>query len=251
MTTASCVAAAVDAAVLAHLAPNGVLRAAINFGNSVLAQRDEVSGEALGVSVELARELGRRLGVPTALVSFDAAGKVVDALKDGAWDVAFLAVDPQRGTEILFTPPYVLIEGAYMVADDSPMNSPADVDRDGVCIATGTGAAYELHLTRSLQHATLERHGTAREALDRLAAGKVQAAAGVRQVLAAYARQHAGLRVIQPSFMAIAQAMGTPAGREAGARYLGEFIEAMKADGFVARALARSGQGDASVASAF
>jgi polar amino acid transport system substrate-binding protein len=249
MTTSSPVAA-VDRAVLAELVPNGVLRAAINFGNSVLALGVAAWGDAVGVWVVRGRELGRRLGVPTALVSFDAAGKVVEALKEGAWDLAFLAIDPKRGAEMLFTAPYVLIEGAYLVAEDSPLHSNAEVDRDGVRIATGSGAAYELHLTRSLRHATLERHGTAREAFDRLAAGEVEAAAGVRQMLMAYARQHGGLRVLQPSFMAIAQAMGTPVGRDAAARYLNDFIEEMKASGFVAQALARSGQGDAIVAPA-
>ncbi|MFL5311215.1 MAG: hypothetical protein ACJ79H_12255, partial [Myxococcales bacterium] len=77
----------------ADVAPTGRLRAAINFGNPVLAQRDEATAEPRGVSVDLARELGRRLGVPVDLVGYDAAGKVVEAVKSGAWDVAFLAVD--------------------------------------------------------------------------------------------------------------------------------------------------------------
>jgi polar amino acid transport system substrate-binding protein len=84
----------VTAEVLRDLAPTGVLRAAINFGNSVLTQRDEATDEPRGVSIDLARELGRRLRVATELVTFDAAGKVFEALKSGAWDVAFLAVDP-------------------------------------------------------------------------------------------------------------------------------------------------------------
>ena len=95
---------------LSELAPTGKLRAAINFGNPVLAQKDPATGEPRGVSVDLARELGRRLGVPVELVTFDAAGKVFAALKTGAWDIAFLAIDPARATEIAFTAPYVVIE---------------------------------------------------------------------------------------------------------------------------------------------
>ena len=103
-----------SAAVVADLAPTGKLRAAINFGNPVLATRDESTGQPTGVSVDLARELARRLGVPVELVTFPAAGKVTDALKSGVWDVAFLAIDPVRAAEISYTPPYVVIEGAYM-----------------------------------------------------------------------------------------------------------------------------------------
>jgi len=99
-----------SAATLAALAPAGVLRAAINLGNSVLARRTAATGELQGVSVDLARELGQRLGVPVEFVTFPAAGKVFEALTSDGWDVAFLAVDPARGEEIAFTAPYVVIE---------------------------------------------------------------------------------------------------------------------------------------------
>ena len=85
-----------DATVRSELAPSGKLRAAINLGNPILASRDAASGEARGVSVDLARELGRRLGVPVELVTYTAAGKVVDSAKANEWDIAFVAIDPKR-----------------------------------------------------------------------------------------------------------------------------------------------------------
>ena len=115
--------------VVKELAPNGKLRAAINFGNIVLAQKDPAGGEPRGVSAELARELAKRLGVPIEYVTFDAAGKVFDALKAGAWDVAFLAIDPVRSKGSIHGP-YVVIEGAYL-SSDSPLQTNEDVDRDG------------------------------------------------------------------------------------------------------------------------
>ena len=122
---------------LNDLAPTGKLRAAINLGNSVLAQKDAATGEPKGITPDLARELGRRLGVPVELVTFDAAGKVFDAVKTGAWDIAFIAIEPVRAAEIEFTAPYVIIEGTYMVPKDSPLKAIADVDRPGVRIAVG------------------------------------------------------------------------------------------------------------------
>src|SRR6266576_1446446 len=89
--------------VVTELAPSGKLRAAINFGNIVLAQKDPATGEPRGVSAELARELAKRLAVPIEFVTFDAAGKVFDALQKGAWDIAFLAIDPVRAAGIDFT----------------------------------------------------------------------------------------------------------------------------------------------------
>src|SRR5947209_19229784 len=141
--------------VVKDLAPTGKLRAAINLGNSVLAQG--TPQEPRGVTVDLARELARRLGLPLAMTTYDAAGKVFEALKAGSWDIAFLAIEPVRAAEIAFTAPYVIIEGNYMVPANSPLQSVADVDRAGVRIAVAKGSAYDLYLTRTLKNATLVR----------------------------------------------------------------------------------------------
>jgi polar amino acid transport system substrate-binding protein len=232
----------------AQLAPTGRLRAAINFGNSVLAQQDAAGGPPRGVSAELARELARRLGVGIDYVIFDAAGKVVEAGKAGLWDIAFLAVDPVRAAGIDFTAPYVVIEGVYLVPKDSGLHAVADVDRGGVRVAVAQGSAYDLYLTRALKHATLVRQPSGPEALELFVRDRLEAAAGVRQPIVAFAQAHPDTRLIPGRFMAIEQAMGTVKGREAGVAYLRSFIEEMKASGFVARALKASGQGDASVA---
>jgi polar amino acid transport system substrate-binding protein len=234
--------------VITDLAPSGRLRAAINFGNPVLAQRDPATGAPRGVSVELAQELGRRLGIPVDFVPFDAAGKVFDALKTGAWDVAFLAIDPVRAAEIEFTTPYVVIEGTYLVPTDSPLHTVDEVDREGMRIAAARASAYELYLTRALKHAQLIRAPSAAAAIETFLKDRLDALAGVRQVLVEIAKTHANLRVMSDRFMAIEQAMGTPRGRKLGAGYLREFVETMKSSGFVANALAQTGQVDATVA---
>jgi polar amino acid transport system substrate-binding protein len=227
------------------LAPTGKLRAAINFGNPVLAQRGP-SGEARGVSVDLAHELAKRLGVPLQMVFYDAAGKVTASLKE--WDVAFVAIDPARAADIAFTAAYVHIEGTYLVRNDSPLKSLADFDRPNVRIAVGNRSAYDLYLTRTLKQAKLERVPTSAGAVDHFIEKKLEAAAGVKQPLVRYAAANPGYRVIDGNFMTIEQAMGTPRGREAGARYLRQFVEEMKASGFVLKGLQASGQTDAAVA---
>ncbi len=232
------------------LAPSGTLRAAINFGNPVLAQRDPTTGEPTGVSVALAGELARRLGVKLQLVPFNGAGLVTDALASGAWDVCFLAIDPVRAKGIDFTAAYVVIEGAYLVPQDSPLATVAEVDRPGVTIEVDRGSAYDLFLTRELKHATLVRPTPpARAGADYLAHPK-DVLAGVRQPLEAMAAEHPGYRMIPGRFMQIEQAVGIPAGHDAALPYVKSFVEEMKASGFVAKALADSGQHDAAVAPA-
>lgn len=233
------------AAVRADLAPSGPLRAGINHGNPILAQRDAATGELKGVTVDLSRELARRIGVPVQLVPFDAAGKMTDALKTGAWDVAFLAVDPARAEEIAFTAPYAEIEGTYLVPAGSPVKTVADMDRDGVRIAAGNKSAYDLFLSRTLTRAQIVRAPTALEAVALFSKDKLEGVAGVRQALATAAATIPGSRVLEDRFMVIAQAAGVPKGRDAGAQYLREFIEGVKASGFIAKALEGSGVADA------
>jgi polar amino acid transport system substrate-binding protein len=233
--------------IVKDFAPTGTLRAAINQGNTVLAQKGK-NGEPLGITVDLARELARRLGVPIELITFDAAGKVFDALKRGVWDVAFLAVEPVRAAEIDFTAPYVLIEGTYMVRKDSPIKAIEDADKAGIRIAVATGSAYDLYLGRTLKHATLVRAPTGPEAMQMFVRQSLDAAGGVRQPLVEFAAANPALKVMDGRFMAIQQAMGMPRGRAKAPAYLRGFVEEMKAAGFVAEALKRSNQPNAVVA---
>lgn len=235
LALAACAGAPSTPAV-ADLAPTGKLRAAINFGNPILATRAQ-GGQASGVSVDLARELGTRLRVPVELVTYESAGKVVAAV--GQWDVAFLAVDPARAGEIAFTAPYVVIEGAYLVPAGSPIRSNAEVDRAGVRVVVGAGSAYDLYLARTLSQATLVRAPTSPAVTDMMVARNLDVAAGVKQQLEADAKRVPNVRLLDGRFMVINQAMGTPQGREAGARYLRAFVEEMKSSGFVAQSLAR------------
>jgi polar amino acid transport system substrate-binding protein len=228
-----------------ELAPAGKLRVAINLGNMVLAQKNEAGGEPKGITVDMARELGRRLAVPVELVCFDAAGKVFDAFKTGTLDIVFLAIEPVRAAEIEFTAPYVIIEGVYLVPKESALKTVADVDRNGVRVGVNKGSAYDLYLTRTLKHAELIR---GEDGIGLFIKDKLEAAAGVKQPLVAFAKTNPGVRVMDGRFMEIQQAMGAPKGRNAGARYLRAFVEEMKTSGFVADALRRSHQPDASVA---
>jgi polar amino acid transport system substrate-binding protein len=226
-------------AAVAELAPTGKLRAAINFGNPVLASKDPATGEPRGVSVDLSRELAGRLGVPLEIVPYTAAGRVVEAAKTGAWDVGYVAIDPLRGADMLQSPPYVVIEGSYLVPADSPIRSNAEVDREGIRIVVGKGSAYDLFLSREIKRAMLVRAPTSPEVVNTMVAQKLEVAAGVKQQLEADAKRVPGVRLLAGRFMVINQAMAVPKGRDAGARYVRDFIEEMKASGFVAQALAR------------
>jgi polar amino acid transport system substrate-binding protein len=242
----------VSDSIAAQFAPTGALRAAINLGNPVLVQKDPATGKLSGVTIDLANELARRLNRSITFVEYPAAGKVFEAIKDDVWDIAFLAIEPVRAKEIDFTAHYVLIEGTYMVHVDSPLKNIVDVDHPGVRIAVGPNSAYDLFLTRTLKHAAIVRaaQGGGRDMIDVFLAQGLEAAAGIRQPLVDYAKSHPKMRVMEGRFMEIRQAVGLQRGRPAAFRYLRDFVEEMKASGFVARSLAKSGQADAIVAPA-
>jgi polar amino acid transport system substrate-binding protein len=225
-------------AAVADLAPTGRLRAVINYGNPILAKKD-AAGEPAGVSVDLARELGKRLGVPVELVTVTSAGQSVETLKSGRVDVGFFAIDPARGVDTAFTGPYVQIEGAYLVKNESPLRANDEVDRAGTRVAVGNKSAYDLYLSRNLRNAKIERAPTSPAVVDYFLAHKLEVAAGVKQQLEMDAKRLGGLRLLPGRFMVIDQAMGMRLGRAAGAQYLTGFVEDMKASGFVAEALKR------------
>jgi polar amino acid transport system substrate-binding protein len=229
-------------------APTGKLRASINTGNAVLAAKDPVAG-ARGVSVDLATEFARRLGVPLELVVFDTAAQSVEAVAGEQADIGFFAIDPKRGEKIAFTDAYVLIEGAYAVREDSPLRANEEVDRAGVRVVVGQGSAYDLHLSRELKHAAIVRAPSSPAVVDTFLQENADVAANVKQQLEADARRVGGLRLLPGRFMVIRQAMGCPRSRGAdAAAELARFVGEMKAGGFVAQALARHGVAGASVA---
>ena len=232
--------APVDPAVVAALAPTGTLRASINLGNPVLASLDPVTGQPVGVSVDLATELAHRLHVPLALVVSRSAGASVDKVASEEADVGFFAIDPKRGEQIAFTGPYVLIEGFYLVRDDSPIRTNAQVDQRGVSVAVGKGSAYDLFLSRELHQATIVRAPTSPAVVQTFLDQRLDVAAGVKQQLELDAAKTGGLRLLDERFMVIRQAMGVPKSRGTkAADYLAGFVQQMIHSGFVAQALQR------------
>ena len=241
----------IDPTVIEAFAPTGVVRASINLGNPILANRDAVSGEVSGVSIDLARDFAAYLGLPLELVVFDTAAQSVEAVSDARADFGFFAVDPKRGETIAFTAPYVLIEGFYLVREDSPVRTNADVDVAAHRVAVGKGSAYDLFLTRELKAAQIVRAPTSPAVVQTFIEQGLEVAAGVKQQLQADASRIGGLRLLGERFMVIRQAMGVARSRgPQAAAVLADFVERKKASGFIAAALAGHGIEGASVAPA-
>jgi polar amino acid transport system substrate-binding protein len=221
------------------LAPTGTLHVGLNMSNFLLTATDSATGKPKGIAADLGNELGKRLGVPVELVPFPTPGAVADAAKSGKWDVAFIGAEPQRAREIDFTAAYVEIEATYLVPAGSPIKSIAEVDRPGIRIAISARSAYDLWLERNLKHAELVRE-RGDDVMKRFVSDKLDAMAGLRPGLMKNQPQVPGSRILDGNFTTVQQAAGAPTGRPAGAKYLREFIEDVKATGLVAKLIEKN-----------
>jgi polar amino acid transport system substrate-binding protein len=218
------------------VAPTGALRVVINLGNPVLAQGTHETPR--GVTVAIAQNVAEWLGVPLELVCVDAARDSYAEITEGRVDLCFLANEPAREEGVVFTAPYVLIEGVYVVNDDSPLVSSDEVDRKGTRIGVRNGSAYDLFLTRSLKHAEVVR---ADEATDVFEEQGLDAAAGVRQPMEDYVAA-TGRRILEPAFMEIKQSVGLPRSLDPeSVAAVAARVEVLKASGLVRDELERSG----------
>lgn len=223
----------------------GLLRAAINMGNTTLAQRDERTGVIGGISPAIAQELARRMDIKLEFIVYASAGRVFEAADRDEWDIAFLARDPGRTDKLAFSSPYVAVEATYIVRSDSGLRSLEEVDQPGHRVCVTANAAYDHILTRQLKHAEIIRLATPAESLDLFLRNGLEAAAGVRKSLRVFAQAHPDVVVLPGHFARIEQCIAVPVSGNACIAGLDRFLEEMRSTEFVRKALDQSGQIDA------
>jgi polar amino acid transport system substrate-binding protein len=213
------------------LAKGGILRVAINTGNRALVQTD---GDSFtGVSPSLARRLAQEIGAKMVPVVYSGAGKVFADAERDVWDVGFLAIDPMRAEKIAFTRPYIVIEATFAVRANSDLLNVEDIDKEDVRVLTSTGSAYDMHLSKSLQHATLEHSGTPPDSFAEFAAGRCDAVAGVRASLEGHFAEDESVRILPGVLTSVRQAMVLPDCTDPRVKALDDFVARAIEDGFV------------------
>jgi polar amino acid transport system substrate-binding protein len=218
---------------ISQLTKDGVLRAGINLGNRLLVTGEADNGDPDGVSPDMARAIAEALGAEITYVPYPSPGVLADAAAAGEWDIGLIAAEPSRAETIAFTAAYVEIEATYLVPAGSPIQSVDEVDKDGVRIAISGRSAYDLYLTRFLQHAELERATGGDATFELFTSGNFDALAGLRPALLGVAAKLEGSRILDGYFTTVQQAIGTPIANAAGAKFLAAFAEQSKASGMV------------------
>ena len=218
-----------------HLAPDGVLRVALNLSNFLLVSGKTEAGEWRGVAPDLARALARALNVAVEWVPYAAPGKVIAAADSGAWAVAFVGADPARAGSVVFADPYVEIEAGYLVPPGSPLQHADEVDRPGHRVSAFRGSAYELWLASHLTRASLVHGDTFDASFSLFRQGHADVLAGLMPKLLADRELWPGSRILQGAFMRVQQSVGTAMRNRRGADFVQQFVRDAKASGLVAR----------------
>jgi polar amino acid transport system substrate-binding protein len=202
----------------------------------------EIRGSGTGAAVtEIARALAARLGVEVLLVENPTPPKVVECLKAGACDVAYMGINPARAAEVDLSPPVMQMDFTYLVPAGSSIRSLADADRPGVRIAVVRNHESTLALSRILKHAELVYAETPDPAFDLLRTGHADTFASTRNTLEDYSTQLPGLRVLEDRYGANLVAIAVPKGQAGRLAYISEFLEEAKASGLVQRSIERAG----------
>lgn len=235
--------AAISAAHANDIAPTGTLRATYIATNPVQAFVDPATKEVRGPGAEIARELGKRFGVPVTVTGARGVQGVIDSVKNGEADIGFLAFDPVRAEQVDFSQNYSLAQNTYIVKADSPIKAIADADKAGVRIGVGARDAGDYFLTRTLKAATLVRNegGISDAMVAALLAGELEAYAGNRMRLHEAAQKTPGLRLVPDNFYGVEQAVIVPKGNAARLAIVNRFIDEARASGLIAGAIQRAG----------
>ena len=228
-------------AARAELLTPGTLRVGINLGNILLVTGEAANGDPEGIAPDMGRALAERLGVDVEYLTFATPGEVADAAERGEWDVGLIAVEPKRAEVIAFCDPYVEIEATYLVPADSPLKTIEDVDAAGVRIAVSERAAYDLYLSRTLEHATLHRAKGLPGAFKLFVDENLDALAGLVPALRENAQSAPGSRLIPGRYTAVQQAIGTRHGTPALNAEVQAFLAEKKASGDVAGLIDKHG----------
>jgi polar amino acid transport system substrate-binding protein len=210
-----------------QLAPQGILRAAINLSNSLLVSGRDAGGWR-GIAVDLARLVSQRLEVSLEVAAYATPSEIAQSAGTGAWNIALIGADPARAQTIAFTPPYAEILAAYLVPPDSKLRHAQEVDQAGRKVMAFRGSAYGLWLERNLQHAQLLHGASFADAFHRFRQGGIDALASLMPKLLDDEKQWPGTRILDGTFMTVRQAIGVATADANALAFLRSFVDEIR-----------------------
>jgi polar amino acid transport system substrate-binding protein len=226
---------------VADIIATGKIRIALGLGSPALAMKDPTTGEVHGPALDLGHALAMQIGVQLQPVEYPTPGVIMEGLRNNAWDVAFVVINPDRAALVDYSPPYMQSDFTFLVPAGSAIHHVADADQPGVRIAVPRGDASDSMLSKTLKRAELVRADNVAAALDLLRTRQVGAFAMTRTVLLALAPQAPGSQVLADGFGLFSYAAAIPKGKAGHLAAVSQFIEQAKASGLVEQTIKRAG----------
>lgn len=219
------------------LVRSGKIRVALFLPQYV---KDEATGALRGLgtgyaATQITPVLAARLGIAMEIEGYPSPPSVVQCLKAGACDLAFLGIEPSRVKELDFSPAIFEFDYTYLVPAGSEISHVHDADKPEIDIAVVEGHASALALGKTLRHARMIGAKTPDEAFDNLRMGKARALACPRDVLVDYSVKLPGSRVLDDAYGVNRVGIAIRKGDTGLLSYISEFVADIKASGFVQR----------------
>jgi polar amino acid transport system substrate-binding protein len=243
LVLAGCASSGPSQEAKTQLAPTGTLRIALLISNPVIATKDAKTGELGGTTAILARSLAADAGLPLKLIDYPAVNRLMEDSGKGVWDLAVVAVDPERRSLVDFAPAHIFADGflTVLLPPGSTARTMADLDQPGKRVAAVRGAATSMTLQRTLKNATVALAENENAAFALMKDGQAEGYAQNRFMLRARAATLPGSRLLDDSFAGLHLAFALPKDRPAAGAYVGQWLEAAKASGTVQGAIDNAG----------
>jgi polar amino acid transport system substrate-binding protein len=231
------------AASTPSLAESGKLRVGLFLPQYT---KDATSGELRGVgahvvSLEVARELAKRLGVSVQFIGYRTPAEVVGCLKLVQCDLGIMGVDPSRAAEVALSPAFMQFDFTHLVPPGSPIHKVVDADRPGIRIAAIRNHASTIALARMSKHATFVEDATPDGAFELLRSGRADVFASARPTLLDYVPKLRGSKVLADGYGVNLVALALPKDHDRQLSYVIEFLGQMKRSGWLKRAIDAAG----------
>ena len=223
------------------LAPTGNLRVGVYLGSPTSWVKDSKTGESVGIALDLGKEMAKRMNVPVQVIEFDRVALVLDALKEGKVDMTFTNATAVRAKDMDFTKPLVRLELGYLVAAQSALKNVQNVDQPGMKVGVSQGSSSQGVLTQLYKNAKVVPADSLAKAQTLLNTQQIDAFATNKGILFEMSDTLPGSRVLEGRWGLENLAIAIPKGRDAGRTFVQEFANQAERNGFLAKALQRSG----------
>jgi len=166
---------------------------------------------------------------------------VLDALKEGKVDMTFTNATAVRAKDMDFTKPLVRLELGYLVAAQSALKNVQNVDQPGMKVGVSQGSSSQGVLTQLYKNAKVVPADSLAKAQTLLNTQQIDAFATNKGILFEMSDTLPGSRVLEGRWGLENLAIAIPKGRDVGRTFVQEFANQAERNGFLAKALQRSG----------